>query len=92
MANIVKVLEDRLIENNDALKTYASPQFAEAKAETLAAEWGSFRGTDVSIDFIPVFLPRLKRWTVIFNVTEFMDKANQYGPVFYFNDAGFWQI
>lgn len=92
MANIVKILEERLIQNNNALKTYASHQFAEAKAETLAGEWKKFRGTDVSIDFIPVFLPRLKRWTVIFNVTDFLNKAGQSGPVSYFNDAGFWQI
>ena len=92
MINIVKQIEDRLTENKSSIKTYASHQFAEARGENLGKRWMQIQDTDVPIQFIPVFLPRLKRWTVVFNLTTHLRSSNTGGYIGWFSDNGFYSI
>ena len=92
MTNIVKLIEDRLDENKTAVKTYASPQFAEARGEKLGNRWNEIQGTQVPVQYIPVFLPRRKRWTVVFNLTAHLRSTNTGGYIGWFSDQGFFTI
>ena len=90
--NIVQHIEARLDENKSSIKTYASHQFAEARGEKLGKQWAQIQGTDIPIQYIPVFLPRRKRWTVVFNLTAHLRSSNTGGYVLWLADQGFCTI
>lgn len=92
MTNIVKQIEDRLSENKSSVKTYASSQFAEAKGENLGKEWNEFQGTNTPLEYIIVYLPRHKRWTVVFNLTKHLQATNTGGYIFWIAEKGFFTI
>ena len=90
--NIVQQIEERLDENKSSIKTYASHQFAEARGEKLGNQWAQIQGTNIPIQYIPVFLPRRKRWTVVFNLTTHLRVSNTGGYICWFSDHGFYTI
>lgn len=92
MTNIVKDIEERLSENKSSIKTYASHQFAEAAGENLGEQWNIIQRTDVAVEYIPVYLPRLKRWTVVFNLTKHLNATNAGGYIGWFAQKGFFSI
>lgn len=92
MINIAKEIEDRLAENKKSIKTYVSHKSAEERGETLGKQWMQIQDTDVPIQFIPVFLPRLKRWTVVFNLTTHLRCSNTGGYIMWLGQQGFYTI
>ena len=90
--NIVKKIEAALDEVPFSVKTFASHQFAEARGEKLGKRWDEIHNANEPIQYIPVFLPRHKRWTVIFNCTEHSRLINKNGYALWFSDQGFWII
>ena len=92
MTNITQKIEARLAENKNGVKTFASHQFAEARGEKLSAEFNQYNGTDTNFDHIVVFLPHVKRWTVIFNLTQWSARSNTGTYLGWFAQKGFFSI
>jgi hypothetical protein len=72
MANITQRIEDRLSENKAGVKTYASHQFAEAAGERIASKGKAWANSQIEMEYIVVFLPHVKRWTVVFHLSAYM--------------------
>ena len=72
MANITQHIEDRLSENKAGVKTYASHQFAEAAGERIASKGKAWANSQIEMEYIVVFLPHVKRWTVVFHLSAYM--------------------
>lgn len=92
MKNLVAHIENRLYENKQGFKTYASYQFANAKGENLSKQIADEHGQDKGMDYMPVFLPNYKRWTIVFLQSSWMNSRCLGGYVGQIGDAGFLSV
>ena len=92
MANITQRIEDRLSENKAGVKTYASHQFAEAAGERIASKGKAWANSQIEMEYIVVFLPHVKRWTVVFHLSAYLTRTGAGGYIGWVSDAGFFSI
>jgi hypothetical protein len=91
--DITARIEARLNQNNRSIKTYASHQFARSKAEKLSEQASQyFLGSSElqGPDFVITFLPNVKRWTVVFHLSSWLQRHSTGGYVGIFSDEGFF--
>lgn len=92
--DIIARIEARLSENKSGVKTYASHQFARSKGERLSDRAATyFLGADTMFegpDFTIVFLPTVKRWSIVFHLSPWLARHNAGGYVGIFADEGFF--
>jgi len=89
MQNITAMIEKLLNDDNRAVKTFKSPQFANSKGQKLAEECLAHFDVTVPMRYIVVYLPNRKRFTTIFLLTEFLRRNNTGGYVGAISDAGY---
>ena len=92
MANLTARVEARLAENKTGIKTYASHQFAEARATKIVEQAQNYHDTKIDMDYVVVFLPHVKRWTVVFMYSSFLQRAKSGGYIGWIADAGFLTV
>jgi hypothetical protein len=92
MANITQHIEDRLSENKAGVKTYASHQFAEAAGERIASKGKAWANSQIEMEYIVVFLPHVKRWTVVFHFSAYLSRTGAGGYIGWISDEGFFSI
>lgn len=90
--NILNRIEDRLAENKSSVKTYASYSTAHTVAENESNNFEKWNGTDVGMEYVVVMLPKTHRWTVIFNMSKWIQRANTGTYVGWFAQRGFFSI
>lgn len=92
--NITQKIEDRIAENKSSVKTYASHQFAEARAEKVAGQCLNHYcdGIGFEMQYLIIFLPHVKRWTVVFNLSSFLRANKAGGYIGAIADLGFFTI
>lgn len=90
--NITQAIIDRLTENKSSIKTYADYDRAIKTGEELGAQFETWNGTDVGMDFIVVYIPTVKRYTVVFNMTNWSARSKTGTYLGYFANKGFFSI
>lgn len=79
--NIIDKIEGRICENKSSVKTYKDIQTANRVGEKLGKEfgawnaWGGAKG--IACSYIPVMLPNIGRWALIFNLSAWSEQSGQ---------------
>ena len=90
--NIIERIEDRLAENKSGTKTYKTYATAQATAEKLSNEFETWNGTAVGVEYTVVMLPKTQRWTVVFNLSKWIQRANVGTYLGWFAQRGFFSV
>lgn len=90
--NIIERIEARVAENKASVKTYKTSDRADATAAKLAKEFEEGHDSEISIRYSVVRLPNADRWTVIFKLTEWINRTNEGGYLGHFNEQGFFTV
>lgn len=92
--NIVARIEARLAENKSSVRTYASPQMAQGRGHVLSQKAATyFLGDDSGFegpDYVLVYLPSVKRYTIVFLLSSFITRHNTGGYLGIFADENFF--
>ncbi|CAB4122506.1 hypothetical protein UFOVP36_56 [uncultured Caudovirales phage] len=90
--NIIERIEARVTENKASVKTYKTADRAAATAAKLAKEFEEGHDSEISIRYSVIILPTTQRWTVIFKLTEWINRANQGTYLGHFSQQGFFTV
>jgi len=90
--NWTAYVEDILMQNKKAIKTYASYQFADAQGPKIEAKCQNTFDTNQSLDYIVIFLPTFKRFTTVFMFSDFVRRADVGGYIGVVSDQGFMSV
>lgn len=90
--NLVAKIECRIAENKSSIKTYKSYETACKTGEDLGLIFATKKGVQFPVEFIPVYLPSLNRWTVVFQQMAWMQRYSQGGYIGWFATNGFFSI
>ena len=89
---IIETIEARLTENKSDTKTYKTYERANATAAKLADQFEAYNGVKVGVEYTVVMLPNVGRWTVVFNLTKWLNRANTGTYLGWFAQKGFFSI
>lgn len=92
--NLIERIEARIGENKRAVKQYKTYDRAVA-AGNLAGSAVAVNDFDVEgfpVEYIPVYLPNVECWTVVFRLSAFMSRHKIGGYVGGFADMGFFTV
>jgi hypothetical protein len=90
--NLIDSIEERLAENKSGVKTYKTYATAYSTAEELATKFETANDTDVGMQFMVVMLPKTQRWTVVFNLSRWIQMSNRGTYLGWFATKGFFSI
>ncbi len=91
-ANITDRIEARLVENKASVKTYKTYAVAYATAEKLAKDFDTANGTDVGVPYIVTMLPTTQRWTVVFDLSNWIARSGRGCYLGWFAVRGFFCV
>lgn len=91
-ANIIDRIEARLEENKTGTKTYANYDHANMTGDKLATEYVNAHHYEAPMEYIVVYLPTSKRFTVVFNMSAWQRRTQAGGYVGHFAQKGFFTI
>ena len=91
-ANIIDRIEARLAENKTDTKTYANYDRANMTGEKLASAYFDAHQYLTPMEYIVVYLPTSKRFTVVFNMSAWQRRTQAGGYVGHFARLGFFTI
>lgn len=90
--NMVERIEANLAQNKSDTKTYATYEKAVEMGKHWSDRFNASNGSSIDVDFIPVYLPTLKRWTPVFNLTRYMAIHRNGVYLGFFATAGYYSI
>lgn len=90
--NIIAAIENRLKENKKGARTYAKYEAAEQIGRNNADLFEKQHPGTGSMEYIVVFLPYTKRWTVVYNFSKWQARSQQGTYIGWFADLGFWSV
>lgn len=92
-ANVVARIEARLAENKTGVKTYQTYEKAVKIGDSVGAEFAAQPfGIEDPVQYIVVFLPNVKRFTVVFMQSHWYSKHQESGYIGWFAHNGFFTI
>lgn len=90
--NAIEKIEARIAENKSSIKTYADHGGAVRAAGRELKKWEADYGNSHPMEFIEVFLPNVQRWTVVFNMTKWLNASQSGCYLGHFAQRGFYSI
>jgi hypothetical protein len=90
--NITQIIEERIQESKNSVKTYQRHEKAEEMGRELAQAFEQWNNTKVGVRYIVTYLPNRQRWTVIFDLSNWSAKSKQGTYLGWFAQKGFFSI
>jgi hypothetical protein len=90
--NLIENIQDRINENKASVKTYKTYETACKTADDLALTFAQHHGKTQPVEYIPVYLPNLERWTVVFRQMKWLQRHSVGGYLGHFANKGFFSI
>lgn len=95
MKNIADKMEARYLEASKSFKSYESYENACKVAQKFcdkALEDHPHFKDSFPLEYIPVFMPNIHRWVLLFRVSEFFRRNKNGGYIGFAAEAGHWSI
>ena len=90
--NILDKIEARFIETKSACKVYTTVASATKVAEREVAKLNAAHGVEIDCPFIITFVPRQKKYTVIFELSVWLNRYGTGTLVAWFAHRGFFSV
>ena len=90
--NILEKIENRLTENKSSVKLYATAEAAQRTAIKENESLKKAHNTSIDCDFIVTYVPSRKKYTVIFQFSQWLQKYNNGAYLFYFSQRNFFSV
>ena len=90
--NILEKIENRLTENKSSVKLYTTPEAAHRTAIKENELLKKAHNTSIDCDFTVTYIPSRKKYTVIFQFSQWSQKYDNGTYLFFFSDRKFFSV